>query len=284
MKDFMNSAHRPSLVCASAPLSAFYPLSFHFLPRLHCRLSHLRLCYLLLTAVLLCCACYQPEPIRRDQLERGYILMLPGVECHAADHAGLARGLREAGVDRAIEINEWGIRPFGTFLNLCNYALNRERAARLAGKLAEYRASYPEAPITIIGYSGGGAMALFIAEALPEEVRLDRILLLGAAISPTYNLTNALARCDRGIVNFYSEEDWFMAGWATEIFGTMDRIRSSTAGRLGFRDAECRLLEREGLLQVSWIPEWRKLGHAGFHNGWRSQDWGREVLARYVKG
>lgn len=126
-------------------------------------------------------------------------------------------------------------------------------------------------------------MALFTAEALPADFRLDRIVLLGAAASPKYPLDAALARCERGVVNFYSPYDWLMGGWATRTFGTMDRVKSNTAGRIGFRGADGELLKRDGLTQVRWTPAWRKLGHLGFHAGWRSRAWAREVLAAYAE-
>lgn len=226
--------------------------------------------------------CYQADPLRRQRLERGCVLILTGVECYAAQHAGLARGLRERGEDRAIQIEEWGYKPFGTLPNLLSYQLNRQRAAGLAARLVKYRASYPEGEVTIIGFSGGGAMALFTAEALPADFQLDRIILLGAAVSPTYPLEGALARCKRGIVNFYSPYDWFMDGWATKTFGTMDRVKTDAAGRIGFRGADGEMLKRDGLTQIKWRPAWRRLGHLGFHAGWRSRAWAREVLAAYV--
>lgn len=226
--------------------------------------------------------CFQPEIPSAQQLACGYVLHLTGVESYGSYHVSLLRGLREAGLDRAVEINEWGYKPFGTFPNLMSLELNRQRASRLAGALADYRKQYPKAPISIVGYSGGGAIALFIAEVLPEEVVLERIILLGAAISPQYDLGPALARTRCGIVNFYSESDWFMAGWATETFGTMDRKRTSTAGRIGFRDAQGALLEHDQVVQVAWRAEWRSLGHAGGHSGWRSQEWARAVLAPYL--
>lgn len=227
--------------------------------------------------------CFQPDAIRPEQLDRGYVLMLPGVECYASHHEGIYRGLRDAGESRAIEINEWGYRPFGTFPNLMSYELNRERARRLAEKLTAYSRDHPGAPITVIGYSGGGAMALFTAEALPEGVLLDRIVLLGAAISPGYDVGPALARCRRGVANFYSERDRFMGGWATETFGTMDRRKTRTAGHVGFRDAAGGLLVSQGLVQNPWRPEWQRFGNGGGHGGWRARAWAREVLAPCVR-
>ena len=223
--------------------------------------------------------CFRPEPPRPEQLARGYILLLPGVECTATSMRGIYRGLRDAGIDRAIVFEPWGYRGFGTFRNLPAYALNRERAGRIAQNLVAYRAAHPSAPIQIVGFSGGGAMALFVAEALPADLVLDRIVLMGAALSPRYETAQAVSHCARGMVNFYSPGDWFMAGLATKMFGTMDRKRTSTAGRKGFRAESGELRSSPGLTQVAWQPAWRKLGHDGGHSGWLARVWARDILA-----
>jgi pimeloyl-ACP methyl ester carboxylesterase len=240
-----------------------------------------RLCLAVLLPLAV--GCFQPETITPEQLDRGYILLLPGVENTKISAAGICRGLRDAGDDRAIDFDQWGYRPFGSLRNLTAYELNRQRAARLARKVADYRAGHPDQPITVIGFSGGGAIALFTAEALPKEVVVDQVVLLGAAISPGYDVGPTLAHCRRGLINGYSAGDWLLGGWATETFGTMDRKRTSTAGRLGFQSAAGQLLVREGLKQVAWTPRWRKLGHDGGHPGWLARVWVREVLAKLIK-
>lgn len=248
------------------------------------KVRRIRPTYWLFFAPIACSlnGCFQPAAPQPEQRSRGCILLLPGVECTTQSMAGIYRGLRDAGYDGAIDLDIWGYRPFGTFRNLRAYELNRQRAARIAEKLATWQAAYPQAPLTVIGYSGGGAMALFVAEALPEEVVLNRLVLLGAAISPTYDIGAALRRCRHGIVNFYSQGDWFMGGWATETFGTLDRKKTEAAGRRGFHTEEGELLRAPGLTQIAWQREWRRFGHSGGHSGWLNRRWVCQVLAPYV--
>src|SRR5689334_20921567 len=92
--------------------------------------------------------CFRPR-MTPAAMERGYVLMLPGVECYNWTMSGMAHGLCEAGIDRAMEINLWGGRPFGTFPNLRHYPENRKKAARLADMLVRYRQDHPTAPITL---------------------------------------------------------------------------------------------------------------------------------------
>lgn len=217
--------------------------------------------------------------MRIEQLSQGYIVMLPGVESSAWQFGGTVKGLRAAGVEQAIDVVEWGDHSTDSIANLTDLRRNRERAVAIAFRIAGYQASYPDAPITLVGYSGGGGMAMLVADALAEDVQLDRIILIGAAISPDHDLTKAVGHCRRGVVNFYSERDWFMLGWGTSLFGTIDRKKTPSAGRVGFKLAEGELRKEPGLQQVAWDPKWDRLGHNGSHVGWLSRPWAQEILA-----
>lgn len=227
--------------------------------------------------------CLRPEVNEPAHYDRGLILMLPGIEGTAWQLRGVVRALREAGVQSAIEIRAWGSHPFCQLYNLCALRANRERAARIAGRIGEYMDRYPGRPVTLFGYSGGGGIAVLTAEALPPERLLDRIVLMSAAVSPSYDPTPIAARTRHGVVNFYSRRDWFFLGMGTSVFGTIDRHRGVSAGRVGFLDPAGRPIEAPGLTQIPWRPEWRDLGHDGGHIGWLSPHWAREVLARVIE-
>ncbi len=233
-------------------------------------------------AVALAGCSQEPAP-REDQLARGLVLVLPGVESTRFSTWGLIGGLRDAGLEQAIQFDGWGVRPLGTFPNLRSYQLNRERAAARAVRLGAYAAKYPGRPISIVGYSGGAAIAVWTAEALPEGVMLDRIVLLGAALSPGYDLAPAAARSRRGLVSFYSPRDRLMCCWGTQTFGTMDRIKVESAGAVGFQDPDGRLLEFPGVTQIAWDSSWWRMGHLGGHSGWRARAWSREILAPFLE-
>lgn len=225
--------------------------------------------------------CLRREPNRPEQLEKGCVFLLPGIEGTAWQLRGTVLGLREGGVDRGLEIIAWGSHPFGQLYNLCAIRANRVRAGRIAARIADYQSAHPGAPVTLVGYSGGGGLAVLTAEALPDGVKLDRLILISAAVSPDYDLSGVLARAD-GVLNYYSPRDWLILGLGTRVFGTIDRRRTPSAGRIGFRDASGGLLETPGLTQIAWRPEWQDLGHVGGHVGWLSRAWAREVLAKAI--
>ncbi len=225
--------------------------------------------------------CSLPPRPTDAQLARGYVLVLPGVEGSELSVADIIAGLHDGGVDQGIAVGLWGTQPFGTLPNLLNYELNRRRSAQLADRLVQYHRSHPDGAITIIGCSGGCGIAAFIAEALPANVRLERIILLSPALSPEYDLKPALARTRHGIISFYNRHDKFILGWGTKTFGTMDRKFTVAAGKVGFKDGQGRLLDGS-VQQVPWTRAWRTFGHDGGHAGWASADWARHVLAPYL--
>ena len=223
------------------------------------------------------------DRLRTKQFERGYVVMLPGVEGRKWQLAGVVRGLRDAGVDQAIEVSPWARYTFSSLDNLRNLARNRKLARSMADKITTYRRDYPNRPMTLIGYSGGGGLALLVAEMLPDDIKLDRFVLVAAAISPQFDLSQALAHCRNGLVSFYSQGDWLMIGLCTRLFGTIDRVKTDSAGRTGFLDEAGTLREMEGLKQIPYDPNWIRLGHDGGHFGGMSRPWAREVLAPLIE-
>ncbi len=212
----------------------------------------------------------------------GRVILLPGIQSQAWYLKSTVEGLQSAGLRWDIEIIEWGSYFPGAFDNLMNLARNEKRAAGIARKIASYRADRPDEPVTLIGYSGGGGLAVLIAEALPDDVRLDRMILIAAAISPRHDLSKSLSHTERGIVNFYSERDVFILGAGTWLFGTIDRVHTKSAGLVGFRDASDQLIEHDDIRQIGWRRDWQDYGHYGGHTSWLSGRWSQQVLAPLI--
>ncbi|HOW71287.1 MAG TPA: alpha/beta hydrolase [Phycisphaerae bacterium] len=226
--------------------------------------------------------CIQPEVAPQEQLDRGYVILLPGVEGGAWHLTDTIRGLRDGGVDHAIQPVGWG-RPLDVLTNLTDFPANKEWARRIAELTVHYRAEHPAPPITVVGFSGGGGLAVLAAEALPEHVKLDGLILVGAALSPDYDLSKPLAHVRGTLVNFYSELDWLPLGVGTAWFGTIDRKYTVSAGHVGFRTPDHRLLANDRVEQVAWRPDWIRLGHGGGHVGWLWRAWARETLAPCIR-
>lgn len=239
-------------------------------------------CFLLffgVLAVLLPTGCADPKPSQVIVSGGGLVVILPGVEGNKWQLTGTVNGLRDAGLDREIDIIPWGSPPLHSIQNLTNYAENQKRAQRIATRIADYHREFPDQPVTLIGFSGGGGLAVMAAEVLPNDVTLDRLILIGAAVAPDHDLAHVLSRCSHGVINFYSAADWFILGVGTQVFGTIDRKNTSSAGHVGFLDGEGKLRETSGLTQIAWELDWIKTGHDGGHIGWLARNWARDYLA-----
>ncbi|HUU23729.1 MAG TPA: alpha/beta hydrolase [Phycisphaerae bacterium] len=248
--------------------------------------------------LLLLAGCGAPQPyVTADRLERGLVVVLPGVEGRGRFNEAICDGLNDGGVNWAIELYDWTVWG-GPLYNLRNRSGNRQKADDLADRIARYREQCPGRPVVLLGQSGGGALAVWTTEALGPGVEVDGVILLAAALSPRYTLDAALRRSRRGILSFYSERDWVLLG--TAIAGTMDGDFAASAGRTGFEvpggDDPPETYRK--LFQVAWNQKMSETGHYGLHitSGAsefvsayvapfiRSAVWREELVAKVLRG
>ena len=209
--------------------------------------------------------CYRQPYYTPERMSTGLVVVLPGIEGISPLNKGAVQGLAYGGVPYGIKLEDW-TSWLGPLYNLRAELHNRRKATRIAVKVAEYKFAHPDNPVILVGQSGGGAIALWIAEAMPEGQEIDGIILMAPAISPGYMVDFALSKTKRGIVNFYSSKDWFL-GLGTTISGTMDGKHSSSAGRVGFtvplKPGRSKLYDR--LYQVAWHQQMAQAGNTGGH-------------------
>ena len=234
----------------------------------------------------LCTGCWQPPAVIARQVERGLVWMVPGIEGHPCRLSWACRGLRDAGVDAKIHVYDWSRPLLDPLKNLEDYEGNLQRAGEIAEQLATYRRAHPQASVDLVGYSGGGGLAVMVVEALPEDVRLRNVILVQPALSPGYDLTAALSRIDGKLVNFFSPYDWLILGLGTRVFGTMDRREVASAGKERFDLARA---VREPTLrakveQRGWELRMIGDGHIGTHLSMLSYWWNRRYVAPYLLG
>lgn len=235
--------------------------------------------------------CHRPPPnlYTPHRLERGLVLILPGIEGLSPWNRDLAVGLERGGVNSAIEVYDWttGL-PGGFVLNLTDLERNRQQAAKIAEKIVQYQADHEGRPVHVIGHSGGGGLAVLGLESLPAEHEIELAILLAPALGPEYDLSAALRRSRQGIVNFYSENDVSFLQVGTSLLGTIERTYDVSAGAVGFRpppnqSAEDHELYMRKFRQVSWNPRLRRFGASGTHIGWASRQFGQRYLADLIR-
>jgi pimeloyl-ACP methyl ester carboxylesterase len=218
------------------------------------------------------------------RLERGLVLVLPGIEGESYVNHGVARGLADGGVEAAIEIFDWTTGVIFLFLyHLRSRQRHKARAERLARRIVKYQSEYPGRPVHVVGHSGGAALAVFALERLPEAANVASTVLLEVALSPSYNLVPALERAEGGIFNVRSCFDALFLGIGTCVAGTMDGRHSPAAGMLGFRQpAGLKDAERELYAARLHDVPYRAAMFADFHFGGHLGASNRVFVAKHV--
>jgi pimeloyl-ACP methyl ester carboxylesterase len=145
----------------------------------------------------------------------------------------------------------------------------------------EFRAARPDAPVFMVAKSAGTAVVVRALEQLPPD-SVERAILLAPALSPCYDLTAALRAVRSEAVVFWSPFDLFMLGLGTLLFGTVDRARCRSAGKVGFRlppePSSETLAAYRRLRQIPWRLPMALTGYCGGHFGTNLPTF----LARYV--
>lgn len=248
-----------------------------------------------------------------DRMEKGLVIVLPGIEGKSFVNIDLIRGLADGGVESAIELFDWttGILSFLLY-HLRGVTRNRQMAERIAASIVEYQDRYPGRPVQLVGHSGGTALAAFALEALPPGRRVTAAVLLASALSPHYDLGIAVSRTDRGIWNFISRLDLFFLGAGTLLFGTVDGRHCLAAGNRGFPGPPEDILftpepgsplgdslgapwlvgdagsfdensSRPRLHQVPYRSSMLRSFHFGGHCGWTNRVFAAETIAPLIR-
>jgi pimeloyl-ACP methyl ester carboxylesterase len=207
-----------------------------------------------------------PEVAPAQSQASGRLLILPGVGNTRFHLAGFVAAAQMQLPRFEVEVRPWGV-PFMTIHNLRAHERNEATAAAIAAEIAEWRRAHPDAPFYLVGYSGGGGMATLVTAALPDDVSIDRLVLVAPAISPDYPLEHeVLPHVREHVVNFASDRD-LQVGWGTRTFGTIDRKQTASAGSIGFT------APHERLLEYRWSTADLAVGHAGNHLAYLSARW-----------
>lgn len=183
----------------------------------------------------------------QDRLEKGLVVILPGIEGESPLNRSIREGLATAGVNYGMTIYHWG-RPIpiaGPLLNQMDFLGNRLAGESIAHMIVQYQDTHPGKPVYLVGHSGGGGVAVFAAEAMPEGRSVDGLVLLSASISSPYDLSKALQHSRGGLLNFYNPEDVGLLAIGTTIAGNVDGARGESAGLIGFKYRDGKLFQRQ---------------------------------------
>ena len=146
-----------------------------------------------------------------DLLSRGRVLVLSGIETPSIFTSNIATGIAESGWNGSVEIHDWRTGHFHNFAyHLMDVETNRQRSQELSDKIVTYQDQYPDAPVHLVGHSGGAGIIVMALEALLSERQVTTATLLASALSPDHDLSIALARTSRGMWHYHSPGDFVL--------------------------------------------------------------------------
>ena len=182
------------------------------------------------------------------RIDRGLVVILPGIEGKGISSESIREGLIDGGVSQRIETFEWGmpLPGLGMAFNQMDVARNRDQAEKLAIRIYEYQRAYPGRPVFLVGHSGGSGVAVFALESLSRlryAKPVDGAILIASSLSADYNLSPALKNTRYGIVSVSNPFDLAVLGIGTVAMGNVDGTRSASAGRTGFVMEDARLFK-----------------------------------------
>lgn len=194
----------------------------------------------------------------------GLVVVADGVGGLDLCGAGLCLEVARAGLPLGVRVVCWGHGLGRWHADLTRVENHASWASTIVEQVQEFRDRRPKAPVFLIGKSGGTGVVVRVLEALPAD-SVERVVLLAPALSPSYDLTQALRAVRQEMVVFWSPLDLIVLGLGTRIFGTIDRVRSVSAGLVGFRPPP--EADYAKLRQVRWHPEMAPTGNLGGHVG-----------------
>jgi len=226
-------------------------------------------------AAMLIAGCKSGNYATEERADKGLVVILPGIEGPSIYNESIRKGLYEGGVPFELEIYDWHPHEAGLWY-LFNEPAARRRAAEAAAHVADYMQAHPGEPVFIVGHSAGAGIAVFAAEVLGPSRRIDGIVLMGASLSPTYDLTKALEVSNYRMVSCSGSTDLFI-WWMSVAAHNIDGTKGRAAGQEGFRLPKDATPERREaflhLEQIRWSPTMITKGNLGGHTGWASSHW-----------
>jgi pimeloyl-ACP methyl ester carboxylesterase len=168
--------------------------------------------------------------------------------------------------------------------NLRSRRLHARGIEEIHRRIADYQTRHPGRPVFVMGHSGGGGLTMLALASLPDHCQITGAVLLGPAISPGYDPTEALKHVERGIWNVRSIGDLIFLGVLTTIAGTIDGKHVPAAGAVGFVNSTTEKSE-SGPPRLIDVPyrfemarQWNFGGHFGCVNRRFIQHWVAPIL------
>lgn len=210
---------------------------------------------------------------------RNYLLELCGIAGTKPIDRAAVRGIVAGGFHETVQFYDWTEHDPGMDA-LVDIHRNKREAIKIAALLARQIRARPGARIYILAHSGGTGLAVWALEDLPADCKINSMVLMSSALSPRYDLSKALSHITGHLYVFSSLADLLVLGVGTQLFGTIDGVKTDAAGRVGFtapRGAD--LAQYTKLVSLPYDPAWIRYGDMGDHVGGMRTAFARRIIA-----
>ena len=204
---------------------------------------------------------------------------LPGIGGYRSVDRGMLRGLREGGYNERIRVHDWTGADAGLAALMATQR-HKDESQHVAQIILDELEVNPKTRITVSAHSAGAGIIAWALEQLPPDKKIDTLLLIAPALSPTYDLSRAMSHVRNKVYVIYSPYDSAVLGMGTKMFGTVDGVKVEAAGKVGFKaPPNADKQQYEKLVQIAYRSDWVKLGNIGDHIGGLSRPFAKAVLA-----
>ncbi len=208
---------------------------------------------------------------------------LPGISGPLRFDRYMLAGLKAGGVNAEISAYDWTARDPGLDALLA-YDRNQRQSQIIATKLTDLYRNDPRRTIYITSHSGGAGLLVWSLEKCPPDVKVDTIIFLAPALSPTYDLSKALSHVTNHAYVFFSAADPVL-GVGTRTMGTIDRVKSDAAGAVGFTmPSTADPDEYKKLIPMPYLSEYAQYQNMGDHIGPMTFPFSQTILAPLLGG
>lgn len=221
----------------------------------------------------------QPDGRGPEVQSDHWLLHLPGIAGRRWIDGQMMLGFRDGGFGGELQVYDWTGEVAG-IAALRSYKHNQVEAQKVADYIADRAHKEPGLHITLTGHSGGTGIAVWALEKLPDDVKVDTVILLASALSPEYDLTRALSHVRGTCYAFCSENDVLVLNAGTKMLGTIDGKKTEAAGEFGFvlpKGADPKQYEK--LIQKPYDKTWMQYNNLGDHMGCMLRPFAEKVIA-----
>lgn len=222
------------------------------------------------------CEIWAPPLPADGEFDKGLLVLYPGSLNSTSEFVGFYSAFRDAGIDLAIEVHQWGqflehfADPVGAQIR------NQETADREVQRIKMYMNAHPGTPVTFLTYSGGAWFATLVLERLSPTHQVDRAIFMSPAMDRAHDMTPALAGTREGIVVYWSYKDTFTE-WVRDLFSLADSSKGEPAATFAFETQDTRLM------QIPYDPAWAEWQVFGGHTDYVLQEgWIETFIAPWI--